>query len=299
MASHAAGRLVHVVCFALVWLTGVLLALGVIGSVSNFAAKAQGLGNLLVAPKRIIFEGRQRSAQVTLMNTGSSTATYRISFKNMRMTEDGRLENIDEPEPGQLFADKWIRYAPRQVVLEPGVSQTVRLLVRKQRSLPPGEYRSHLQFLAVPEASGEKDVEALDLEEGEIRVQIKVIFGISIPVLIRQGDNATTVKMSDLVIEASARPEASANLVLRLERSGNRSVSGTLEAIFTPGNGKDRITVGQQGAAVLSPLRSRSVAVPLVPPDGVVLEHGVLQVIYRTRAEDGGTVLAKAELALP
>ena len=72
-----------------------------------------------------------------------------------------------------------------------------------------------------------------------------------------------------------------------------------MEAIFTPGNGKDRITIGQQGAAVLSPLRSRSVEFPLVPPDGVVLEHGVLPVIYRTRAEDGGTVLAKAELALP
>lgn len=289
----------HVVCFAVVRLTGVLLALGVIGSVGNFAAKAQGLGNLLVAPKRIIFEGRQRSAQVTLMNTGSSTTTYRISFKNMRMTEDGRLENIDEPEPGQLFADKWIRYAPRQVVLEPDVAQTVRLLVRKPRGLPPGEYRSHLQFLAVPRASTGADVEALDLKEGEIRIRIDVIFGISIPVIIRQGDTATTVKMSGLAIEASARPEAPPNLVLRLDRSGNRSVSGTLEAIFTPGNGKDRITIGQQGAAVLSPLRSRSVEFPLVPPDGVVLEHGVLQVIYRTRAEDGGTVLAKAELALP
>ena len=81
---------------------------------------AQGVGDLLITPQRIVLSGRTRSAEVVLMNRGSAKALYRISFQQLRMTPQGGFEEIEEEGPGERFADKLIRYSPRQVELEPG-----------------------------------------------------------------------------------------------------------------------------------------------------------------------------------
>ncbi|KPJ91128.1 MAG: hypothetical protein AMJ55_12370 [Gammaproteobacteria bacterium SG8_15] len=64
-----------------------------------------------------MFEARDRTAQVTVVNSGDETGTYRIELVNKRMTDAGTFENIEEPGEGDLFADKMLRYSPRQVVL--------------------------------------------------------------------------------------------------------------------------------------------------------------------------------------
>jgi hypothetical protein len=131
---------------------GLLVAAGV-GVLAAGAASAQGgPGDLLVAPTRVVLEGRQRTAEVTLVNTGSATATYRISFVNLRMNEQGGTTEIEasSARPGEQFAEPLVRYSPRQVTLEPQVAQTVRMQLRLPSDLPPGEYRSHLLFRAIP-----------------------------------------------------------------------------------------------------------------------------------------------------
>ena len=110
-------------------------------------------GDLLISPVRVVLEGRQRSAELTLVNRGEETMTYRVEFENRRMLEDGRFESALEAREGELFADSMIRYAPRRITLEPGSPQTIRVLLRKPSDLAEGEYRSHLLFRAVPEAT--------------------------------------------------------------------------------------------------------------------------------------------------
>ena len=257
-------------------------------------------GTLVISPTRVVLEGRTRSVEVTLINTGTVTTSYRIRFKNMRMREDGALEEIEEPGPGDLFADHMMRYAPRQVVLEPGVAQTVRILLRKPKDLPPGEYRSHLEFVTVPDETAGTDVEALDLGEGEIRVSIRMLFGVSIAVIVRHGELSATVAVSDLVLEAGDDPDAPLALSLRLDRSGDRSVYGDMTVTFKPDGGGGEIEVGLiRGIAVYTPNESRAVQIRLRPPEGVALEGGRLHVAYRERPDEGGAVLAEAELAVP
>ncbi len=255
--------------------------------------------SLTVSPTRIVLEGRTRSAEVTLINRGTAPGTYRISFKNMRMLEDGSYEDIDTPGPGERFADKMIRYAPRRVVLEPGVTQTVRLLVRKPRDLAPGEYRSHLLFQAIPPPTAGADIEALELEEGEIRVQIRTIFGLSIPVIVRHGKVSASVTLSDLSLRPTEKPGEPPLVAFRLNRSGDRSVYGDVAVTFKP-NGGGETEVGLiRGIAVYTPNKSRTAQLPLRPPDGVELKRGRLHVVYRARVEEGGAVLAKAQLRVP
>ena len=143
------------------------------------AAWAQSLGDLGVSPTRVVLAGRTRSAEIVLLNRGTQPATYRISVVNMRMTETGRFETIEQTESDQMFADKLIRYAPRQVTLDPGATQTVRVMVRKPRDLPPGEYRSHLYFRAVPPPGAGRSVEFVDSGQG-IQINLVVIPGVTI-----------------------------------------------------------------------------------------------------------------------
>jgi hypothetical protein len=280
-------------------LPAILLACIVGFATTSPGALAQGPSGLMVSPTRVVFEGRTRSARLTLLNPGTEAATYRIAFKNLRMREDGTFERIEEPRPGQRFAHEMIRYAPRQVVLEPGVQQTVRILLRKPRDLEPGEYRSHLEFLTLPPATAGADIEAVDLGEGEIRVAIRLVFGLSIPVIVRQGELSASVTLTELALETPDTPEGPPLLSMRLNRSGDRSVYGDITVTFRSDGGAETEVGLVRGIAVYTPNESRIARVPLRPPEGVTLTGGRLHVAFSERAEQGGVVRAEAEFPVP
>ena len=96
---------------------------------------------ILLSPTRVVFDGPARAIQVDVVNTSGKAAIYRLSVVNRRMTEDGDLVAIDSPLPGERFVGDMVRFSPRQLTLEPGSSQVVRLSLRKPADLPPGEYR--------------------------------------------------------------------------------------------------------------------------------------------------------------
>ena len=72
-------------------------------------------GNLLIMPRRVVFEGSKKSEDLTLVNTGRDTAKYVVSIVQMRMKEDGSFDEITQPDSGQYFADKYLRFFPRTV----------------------------------------------------------------------------------------------------------------------------------------------------------------------------------------
>src|SRR4051794_33839831 len=67
--------------------------------VAGFASPADaGVGDLLVAPTRIVLDGR-KGTEIVLDNIGDEPATYRISVEFRRMTSDGNLEDVTAPTP--------------------------------------------------------------------------------------------------------------------------------------------------------------------------------------------------------
>src|SRR5215216_3741568 len=92
-------------------LTGALL----IAAVTALPPDARaGVGDLLVAPTRIVLDGR-RGTEVILNNIGDEPAIYRVSVEFRRMTPDGRLEDVAEPSAAEKLAEEMIVYAPRRV----------------------------------------------------------------------------------------------------------------------------------------------------------------------------------------
>lgn len=259
---------------------------------------AQGPGDLLIAPTRVVLDGRVRTAEITLVNIGATAATYRISLVRQRMTEDGRFEEVVEPLEGEQFADDLIRYTPRQAVLEPRVAQTVRLQLRKPADLGSGEYRSHLLFRAIPavaEATGE-DVPT----DGTLGIKLIPVYGISIPVIVRNGETWAQVTICDLELKPGNEEAPHPALQLVLNRTGNRSTYGdiTVTTRFA-GDSRDTVLARVAGLAVYVPNPLRRLTLALQVPAGKSLSGARVQVEYRERPEDGGGVLAKGSLIAP
>jgi hypothetical protein len=267
------------------------------------AAASSVWADLSIFPTRIVLEKNQRAAQVELMNNGTEPETYRINLVNRRMGESGEFIEIEKPGEGELFADPLLRYSPRQVQILPGSSQIVRILVRKPAELLVGEYRSHLQFDRLAQASGSSSIESsLVADRKEIGVVITALVGASIPVILRHGDTQASVSLSDLKIELPTKGAADAPgpvLVLTMNRSGTRSVYGDLSATFTAQNGATLEVAKVGGVAVYVPNAFRRVRLPLSMPKGMDLTGGTLKLVYKERADAGSRVLAEAFLTLP
>ena len=266
------------------------------------------LAELMLHPTRVIFLKNQRAAQVELINNSSEVATYRITVVNRRMSEAGDFINVTEAGPGEQFADAMLTWSPRQITLQPGTAQVVRLMVRKPDGLADGEYRSHLHFEKIADAADvASSVEARPATEAKIGVVLKTLVGASIPIIVRHGTSAAAVTLTQLAMQPGeavkegneGQPGAAPVLAFALERSGNSSVYGDLSVTFASRSGTEHVLAKAGGVAVYTPNLLRRAALSLRSPPGVALAGGQLRLAYRERPEAGGKLLAEATLALP
>ncbi len=257
---------------------------------------AFGQGNLLVTPRRVVFDGSRRVMELNLANTGQDTARYNISFVQYRMTEDGAFEEITEPDPGQFFADKHLRFFPRTILLGPNEAQTVRMQVLGRERLEPGEYRSHAYFRAVPNelALGEIDPNA---DTTAVSIRLIPIFGITIPVIIRVGDNTTEVTLSDL--ELTKNEEGKTHLGFTFNRTGNMSVYGDITVTHVTPNGLETQVGVVNGIAVYTPNTIRKFQLQLAELEEIDYQSGKLLITYTAQSDVRPQTYATAQLSLP
>jgi hypothetical protein len=252
-------------------------------------------GNLLVTPRRVVFDGTKRSVDLNLANIGKDTATYAISLVQIRMKEDGGFDIITAPEPGQNFADQNIRFFPRSVVLPPGEAQVVKVQLLRTTQLAPGEYRSHFYFRSVPKTDplGEEKVIT---DSNSISVRLTPVFGITIPAIIRVGESTTKVTLSDLMLEIAA----DGNPVLKLvfNRTGNFSVYGDLAVDHVSSQGIVTRVGAANGVAVYTPNTVRRFQINLNKVAGLDLISGKLKVFFSAPSDVKPVKYAEAELIL-
>lgn len=277
----------------------ILLAALIFIAFLSAASNAHAAAQLMVSPTRIVFEGNERSKQVNLINNGSDTGRFRISFVRRNMTADGRFEEVAEDEPG-LYSDEIVRFSPRQVTLQPGQSQTIRLMLRKKRDMQPGEYRSHMMFQSLPDPSA-TDIEQLSNSNSKsLTVQLIPVVGITIPVIVRHGNLGSTVSLSDFELKQDNTVRGQQTLSLKLNREGNSSAYGDFRVYFSPSGGQPTIVGQINGVAVYTPLPSRTVDIRLQTPPGFSLASGELHIIYLEPGKDETTgLLAESRLAVP
>jgi hypothetical protein len=253
------------------------------------AGPAKAAGDLLVAPTRIILEGR-RGTEVILNNIGNATATYRVSLEIRRMDVDGSIDDVapqDVTEKDKL-AQSMITYAPRRVVLPPNQPQAIRIGLRPPADLADGEYRVHMLFRAIPDAK--PPAPSTEPATG-LSFKLTPIYGVSIPVIIRKGVLQATASIADAKIEKAGGKSA---LSFVLGRKGTRSVYGNV-IVFKPGQSKAVFAVN--GLAVYAERESVRVSLPLDPAMEAALK-GPVTIRYVEDEQFGGKKMAELQTVL-
>ena len=223
---------------------------------ASLAAPVPAAAELLVAPTRVVLTPDTRSTELVLVNKGTETAAFRIAIENRRMLEDGSLEDAPTALDGELFADDKLRYSPRQLVLEPGARQVVRVMASAPGDLAAGEYRSHLRLMSAPVSAGSTQIAGEQGADNSLSIELIAIRSITIPVILRVGSLDAAVTM-DAAAMAENAPD---QLVVRLTRSGTRSTYGDVS--FTV-DGEKAPAWLVRGVAIYVPNTSRDVVVPL------------------------------------
>jgi len=270
----------------------VILAFLLLNTMVPVEAIAQG--GLLITPRRVVFDGRQKTILLNLANSGKDTSTYYISFIQYKMKEDGNFEQITEPDSGQFFADKYLRLYPRKVTLVPGEAQLVKVQLRGYNKLNDGEYRSHLYFRL------ENNVTALgedkEVDSTAVSVRLIPVYGISIPAIIRKGKLTTKISLSDLAV--AMVNDTTPGLNITFNRTGNFSVYGDVEVDYISPDLEEPVQVGLvRGLAVYTPNKLRHFTLQL--DNNYDYNKGKLKVVYKSKSDLNKTVtLAEKELIL-
>jgi P pilus assembly chaperone PapD len=248
-----------------------------------------GIGDLLVAPTRLVLDGR-RGTEVILNNIGDEPATYRISVEFRRMTPDGRLVDVTEPTAEEKLASEMIVYAPRRVTLAPNQPQSVRIAARAPQGIADGEYRVHLLFRAVPPARPVAAPQDQPPATG-LRFALTPIYGVTIPVIVRLGNLSAKAGIANVHL---ASHEGKPAVALDLSRSGDRSTFGEVRVLKA--GVKEPIAI-QKAVAIYKEVATRRVTIPLDEAFKGA-PGGPVTVQYVETFDDGTNVIAETQAVL-
>ena len=129
-----------------------------------------------------------------------------------------------------------------------------------------------------------------------IGVKLVPIFGISIPVIIRNGDLDLQVNLTNLKLDLKS--DTVPNLSVTFVRSGNKSVYGDLSASWVSAQ-KEPVEVGiVRGIAVYTPNTLRNFKMQLRNLPGVDYTKGKLLVKFQAQNDAKAEVFAEKEFPL-
>jgi P pilus assembly chaperone PapD len=262
-----------------------LLSLAMLGQTTP----AQAAGDLLVAPTRIVLDGR-RGAEVILNNIGVEEATYRISLELRRMNDIGKLDEIT-PETAndkEKAALELIRFAPRRVTLPPNQPQSIRIGLQGTETLPDGEYRAHMLFRAIPKTP---EATAEDAPANGLKINLIPVYGVTIPVIVRKGELKATAAIANASI---AHEDNISSLKFDLSRNGDRSVFGEIH-VTKPGVAEPLLVA--KGIAVYPELGSRKVSLS-IDEANLAKMQGEVVISYFEAPEAGGSLITQLRTVL-
>ena len=272
------------------WTQSILSAAALAAPLLTFSAPADaGIGDLLVAPTRVVLDGR-KGAEIILNNIGTEPATYRISIEFRRMTEAGDLVDVTTPTAADQTAEDMIVYAPRKVVLAPHSPQAIRVRAIPPAGIADGEYRVHLLFRAIPPSNPVVQPAAVQEEKG-LRFQLTPVYGVTIPVIVRLGNLQAAAEIKNVRLDHKGDK---ALVDMDISRSGQRSTFGEIR-VFKAGV-KNPIAF-QKAVAIYTEIGVRHVSLPLDDAYKAA-GPGEVTVQYVETFDDGSHVIAETQANL-
>lgn len=255
-------------------------------------------GNLSVHPTRVTFDDNKRKQMLDLINQGKDTTSYTLAFLHYKMTEDGKLELVENEDSISRFADKYLRFFPRKIKLAPKEKQSIALQYTKQPTMKPGEYRSHIYFKedidTKPLADDSKKTDSSKTEP--MSVKLKAVVSVSIPVVIQTGEVSSSATLSDLSLSEAKDTIQEFNFTIH--RKGNVSVYGDFILEYSPEKGKAKEVFNMKGTGVYTNIDKRNYTFRIKIEKNKPLTKGKLKLMYKTRDDNNPLLLTEKEFII-
>lgn len=255
------------------------------------------MASLTITPTMLVIEGRERYADVNLINSSDNPQSYAIGWRFYRQNErEGNYLNADKSTTDFDLTQNLV-FTPRRVRLAPGDLQKIRLGLRLKGGEPPapGDYRAHLELKETSEnlvaQPGQIQGQA---QQGRTSIGVKVNVGFSIPVIYRIGTPDVQAVIGDVKTQIDPATRQ-IQLVIPVSRKPANSKFGLL--------GHFKVYLGdamigeQKNANVFPEIATRVFKVPLKT---MALNSGSVRIVYADYKSDekDKSVLAEKTMAI-
>ena len=242
--------------------------------------------SLMIKPSRVVLDERNRTTEVTLLNSSDTTKVYHIEWEEKKQTTAGSYIDVDS-STNEFKASSMISHSPRKVTIKPGEYQKIKLRADIPRDLAEGEYRSHLLMRVVNDEVAPTD----DGAKGQKLVIIPLL-SFTIPVMVRKGPPKTTSEITS--IQQKINKDGQKQLQVNLKHQGDYSSYGNLYAYMKVGTSSTEKIGEIHNIALFRETSQRIVNIPLHTQD--IPKGAIIQVLYKGEDEFEGKILGKAAM---
>lgn len=245
----------------------------------------QSFASLLVTPSRIAFDARDRTKEVILLNTSNQVRSYKLEWINQRQNTQGGYTLLTEGEMENFgIAEKYLRFSPRRVTLQPGESQKIKIMARRKGDMSMPEYRSHLKFIALPPDLTNGSTEN-ETSEG-ISMKLHLLLSYTIPVILRTQEPDREVSISSMAFNTDIKGKQT--LTLEVSKRTPTSVYGDF-TVYHISNNEEKAVAFLNGVNLFHEQEVMKLTIPMHHKLDKV--SGRLKIVYKGSGEFADTIL--------
>ncbi|WP_340680829.1 hypothetical protein [Paraglaciecola sp.] len=198
--------------------TGISLGLLSLLLSTPFASNAVNLTTY-----RIYLDDNNRSESFIVFTRDAVPEDCTLNMKHFSFDEKGKMSLYSGSELPVNSAEEWVRFSPRNFVIQPGKPQTIRFSMRRKPNTESQEYRSYVSVACedIVSEPAQKDPNA-PKDRPTLSVKPKLVQNV--PLIIRTGPLNVEASFSDIQIKGKI---VHGNIL----RSGKRSLYGRLALV--------------------------------------------------------------------
>lgn len=197
---------------------------------------------IAVSPLALFVDNTTRSGDMTIFNQGTEPKEINIKLNYGYIDYDstGRsfLNMDDTLTSKENSISPYLTVYPKKLIIQPGTSQTVKLMVKNTNSLPDGTYWTRI----ITESKDvKKQIDSTNLTD-KVSVGLSIKFNMVSAFIFQKGKLNTNVNLNSITTTTDS---AQVKLLLDFSREGNSPFFGTCR-INIYDNNNDEITSNQE-----------------------------------------------------
>ncbi len=215
-----------------------------------FCVQTPVRADILITPTRVVFDDKQRFADVTLANVTDQVKSYEIEWQLYKMEEGTGVYHNVEIAP-EYDLTKLLSFAPRRVSLPPKGTQKIKLRFSRPSDMPDGDYHVHLKFRSFKIT----DPSVLSSQDDAISAQVSINLSFTIPIVVRIGEPKVSASIGQISLDRDQNGRVTMQVPVERDLALSYALLGYMRAYFDDGNGEK--LVGEISNANVFPEVSR------------------------------------------